>query len=336
MNDTAHMVPYGEMANADICGARYSRYRTLSTRSPWSRSPYLTGDHPDAGDAGHAEPQCDDADPAVDGPRLSDARIAVPVAGCRLGSSRSAERLPQHPAHRLDAYSYRDHRGPRQAPDLLEHRWRRFPLAADWPRRQRRSVSGGANEGHASALTVLTSQAFWGFLPEASKQECLECHSADFRIMKEAGKTVTSADVKYGITCVGCHTPHENGSAAGAWNGEFDDQVRVDPANGSATNGSNLCVECHNGEIPAGSTASPGAEVHHPMKEMMDGYGAIDVASFPSVHKGKCVQCHMPPTSISRGSVQLGGNHTFNIITPAKRPPTRHRSRTPPPPRSQR
>ena len=49
----------------------------------------------------------------------------------------------------------------------------------------------------------------------------------------------------------------------------------------------------------------------------MDGYGAIDVSAFPSVHKGKCVQCHMPPTSISRGAVQLGGNHTFNIITPA-------------------
>ncbi len=144
--------------------------------------------------------------------------------------------------------------------------------------------------------------------------------------MKEAGKfdtpenpdgtPFTSADVKYGVTCVGCHTPHESGSAKGAWNGEFDDQVNVDPANGSVANGSNLCVECHNGEIPAGTTASPGAEVHHPMKEMMDGYGAIDVAAFPSVHKGKCIQCHMPPTSVSRGSVQLGGNHTFTIITP--------------------
>ena len=52
------------------------------------------------------------------------------------------------------------------------------------------------------------------------------------------------------------------------------------------------------------------------MKEMIDGYGAIDVCAFPSVHKGKCVQCHMPPTTISRGDVQLGGNHTFKIIEP--------------------
>jgi hypothetical protein len=48
------------------------------------------------------------------------------------------------------------------------------------------------------------------------------------------------------------------------------------------------------------------------MKEMMDGYGAIDVSSFPSVHKGKCVQCHMPPTSTS----PTGANHTFTIIMP--------------------
>jgi hypothetical protein len=48
------------------------------------------------------------------------------------------------------------------------------------------------------------------------------------------------------------------------------------------------------------------------MKEMMDGYGAIGVSSFPSVHKGKCVQCHMPPTSTS----PTGANHTFKIIEP--------------------
>ena len=48
------------------------------------------------------------------------------------------------------------------------------------------------------------------------------------------------------------------------------------------------------------------------MKEMIDGYGAIDVSAFPSVHKDKCVQCHMPPTTTS----PTGGNHTFKIIEP--------------------
>ena len=113
----------------------------------------------------------------------------------------------------------------------------------------------------------------------------------------------------YGITCVGCHTPHENTTEGGAWDEEWTPQLRT----GSAKT---LCVECHNGELPEGTTAAPGTEIHHPMKEMMEGYGAIDVSAFPSVHKGKCVQCHMPPTSVSRGNVQLGGNHTFNIIEP--------------------
>ena len=120
--------------------------------------------------------------------------------------------------------------------------------------------------------------------------------------------------MKYGITCAGCHAPHEAGTITGAWDEEFDAQLVNDAE--LAGNGSNLCTECHNGEIPEGSTASPGAEVHHPMREMMDGYGAIDVQSFPSVHKGKCIQCHMPPTSYSRGSVQMGANHTFTIIEP--------------------
>ena len=83
-----------------------------------------------------------------------------------------------------------------------------------------------------------------------------------------------------------------------------------------------LCVECHNGEIPEGTTASPGTEIHHPMKEMIDGYGAIDVSAFPSVHKGKCVQCHMPPTTTS----PTGGNHTFKIIEPEMPRASRSRS----------
>ena len=61
-------------------------------------------------------------------------------------------------------------------------------------------------EGHANALTGLTSQSFWGFLPEATKQECLECHSTDYRILEEAGENPTSADAQYGVTCVGL--PH--------------------------------------------------------------------------------------------------------------------------------
>jgi hypothetical protein len=138
--------------------------------------------------------------------------------------------------------------------------------------------------------------------------ECLECHSTDYIIADEGAKP-TGAEAKYGITCVGCHTPHERGTAKGAWDEAFTPQLRFDSAKV-------LCTTCHNAELD-GKIATPGSTVHHPMKEMMDGVGAIDVMQgSPSVHKGKCVQCHMPPTTYSRGSAQLAGNHTFKIIEP--------------------
>jgi hypothetical protein len=171
---------------------------------------------------------------------------------------------------------------------------------------QYRGHDGAANqypdwqqEGHANALTAL--KAVMGPDPPAS---CLKCHSADYIIAPDNAKP-TGAQAKYGITCVGCHTPHDKGTATGEWSSGFTPQLRTDSQK-------TLCVSCHNGEIPEGTTASPGAEIHHPMKEMMDGYGAIDVSAFPSVHKDKCVQCHMPPTTTS----PTGGNHTFKIITP--------------------
>ena len=63
-----------------------------------------------------------------------------------------------------------------------------------------------AIEGHANALDRSHQPVVLGLPDEATKQECLECHSADFRILEEAGENPTSADAKYGITCVGL--PH--------------------------------------------------------------------------------------------------------------------------------
>ena len=53
----------------------------------------------------------------------------------------------------------------------------------------------------------------------------------------------------------------------------------------------------------------------------MSGTGAIDVPQgSPSVHKGQCVQCHMPPTGKDRttglATDNAAGNHTFAIIEP--------------------
>ena len=164
--------------------------------------------------------------------------------------------------------------------------------------------SGGA-DFHNKALEAL--KAVVGPNPPA---ECLKCHSADYIIAPDDAKP-TGEQAKYGITCVGCHTPHEKGTAKGAWSDEFTPQLRTDDAK-------TLCVECHQDEALEGKVAKAGSTVHHPMKQMMNGVGAIDVPQgSPSVHKGKCVECHMPPTTISRGDIQLGANHTFSIIEPA-------------------
>jgi hypothetical protein len=164
--------------------------------------------------------------------------------------------------------------------------------------------SGGADK-HAHALELL--KAAMGPNPPAA---CLKCHSADYIIAPDNAKP-TGAQAKYGITCVGCHTPHEKGTAKGVWNKDFTPQLRTDSQK-------TLCVTCHNAELGGpNAVAKAGTTVHHPMKEMMNGTGAIDVPQgSPSVHKGKCVQCHMPPTTLSRGDKQLGANHTFKIIEP--------------------
>jgi nitrate/TMAO reductase-like tetraheme cytochrome c subunit len=310
-NDTAHEVPMGEMANADICGACHSRYSyTVDT---FSVSPV-----PLATPTSLIQPQMAIGYPMLGAPNGTggwnpaaalDTYLTYPQPGWTplpdpAATSAGLGRLMTY-WQILDAPTTKGV-GASAATDTMWQQIGHDGSAAQYPEWR--------SEGHANSLTVLTSMPFWASFPEATKQECLECHSADFRNLKEAGDDPTSSDVKYGITCVGCHAPHDSGDITGVWSEEFDAQlVNNDELDG---NGSNLCTECHNGEIPVGSTASPGAEVHHPMREMMDGYGAIDVSAFPSVHKGKCIQCHMPPTSYSRGAVQMGGNHTFTIIEP--------------------
>jgi hypothetical protein len=325
-NDTAHMAPYGNLADPQICGACHSRYSYTTPVYSVSPIPYnkvvggtpVPAVNPTGIEGGTPTPLPLASQTSLIQPQMA---IGYPMLG-------SASPAPAWSPN-LAAYLTVQHPGWTPAPTAtkagfakLQTYWQLDGKDSVW---QQSGHDGSAaqypewaNEGmpfgHADALTALTSQSFWGFMDEATKQSCLECHSADFRINKEAGKNPTSASAKYGITCVGCHAPHDAGTVAGVWDEEFDAQLVNDK--NLEGNGSNLCTECHNGEIPAGSTASPGAEVHHPMKEMMDGYGAIDVAAFPSVHKGKCIQCHMAPTSYSRGAVQLGGNHTFKIITP--------------------
>jgi len=157
-----------------------------------------------------------------------------------------------------------------------------------------------AMEGHAKSLTAI--KAF-------GSDSCLECHSADYRMADEDAKP-TIKEAKYGVTCQVCHDPHKQSDETSLWNEERNPQLTAPREE--------LCVECHNAEIPTGKTATPGTAVHHPMKEIMDGTGAIGVPEgSPSVHKGKCVECHMVPTDYDRNGVPMtGANHVFAIVEP--------------------
>ncbi len=324
-NDTTHTAPYGQLANADICGACHSRYSYTVDEFAVMDVPYTkvttpipgTPITPNPNPTTAIQPQMAIGYPMLGAPGTSGWDPAAPLSDYLNIPMTGWTPTPTA----TDAAGLMTYWKDSEGSDMLWQQVGHDGSAAQYPE--------WANEGHAMALTALTSQPFWASFPEATKQQCLECHSADFRIMKEAGKSVTSADVQYGITCVGCHTPHEAGTTKGKWDEEFDAQLIGDPKNSS-----NLCITCHNGELPVGQEATPGTEIHHPMKEMMAGYGAIGVPEIPSVHEGKCVQCHMPPTSYSRGSVQLGGNHTFTIIKPevaAESSPIPVRTTTPSP-----
>jgi hypothetical protein len=308
-SNTAHKAPLGLLASAEICGQCHSRYSYTTQTFAVQAVPYLTVTTPTPGTPITPNPtpttliqpqMALGGYPMLGTPGAAGWNPAPPLTDYLNIQSPGWAPTPNPAATsaglaKLQTY-WKDAKG-----DMMWQQTGHDGSAAQYP--------DWAIEGHADALTGLTGQSFWAFLDEATKKECLECHSADFRILKEAGKNPSSTDAQYGITCVGCHTPHENTTEGGAWDEEWTPQLRT----GSAQT---LCIECHNGELPVGGTASPGAEIHHPMKEMMAGYGAIGVTEIPSPHEGECVKCHMPPTSVSRGSVQLGGNHTFNIIEP--------------------
>lgn len=289
--DTAHMSPRANLANAAICGQCHSRYSYSETTVPVASVPYV---------------KLDAAGSPIPNPSPTTLlQPQYPISGYKMiGAPTSWVPAALSTVLNVPSPGWTPTPDPAATtPAGLMHFWQVNGQDSVW---QYNGHDGSAsqypewaNEGHAQALNVLQ--------PLAGSMDitpCLKCHSADYRIARSGAKP-TAATAQYGITCVGCHTPHDRGTETGAWDEEWTPQLRTD-------NMQTLCVECHNGEIPVDTQASPGAEIHHPMKEMMDGYGAIDVASFPSVHKGKCVQCHMPPTSTS----PTGANHTFKIIMP--------------------
>ncbi len=308
-NDTAHMAPQANLANAAICGQCHSRYSYTVNTYAVSPVPYVKVTTPLPGTPITPNP----SPTSLIQPQMA---VGYPMLGAPSAGPGSA----WGPVAPLSDYLNVPFPGwsPTPVPGVtsaaaLQVYWKDATTGQDTPwistghdgsAAQYIDWSGGADK-HAHALELL--KAAVGPNPPAT---CLKCHSADYRIAPDNAKP-TGAQAQYGITCVGCHLPHDRGTAKGVWNAEFTPQLITDSQK-------TLCPTCHNAEIPNGSTASPGAALHHPMKEMIDGYGGIDTPSFPSVHKDKCVQCHMPPTTLSRGDKQLGANHTFKIITPAQ------------------
>ena len=104
-------------------------------------------------------------------------------------------------------------------------------------------------------------------------EDCLHCMSADYRWNEE----LTVETAQYGVTCVACHNPHDTPG---------DDKPAI--ADVAAT-----CKDCHNAHVEEGTTAEAGTTMRHAVKEMMDGYGAIDAAGEASKHDLACNTCHL-------------------------------------------
>lgn len=149
--------------------------------------------------------------------------------------------------------------------------WRQYPL---W-----------AVSAHANAVIDLKSS-------DHASDSCYKCHSADaFKDeMIDGQKFNSKTHAPFNaVTCVTCHDPH-NSTEKG--------QLRMEPQA--------LCTACHNGSIDPKTGLKPGATAHHPMKEMLAGYGAVGIAQTKGAHSDlKCVDCHMTE-----------GNHLMKVIEP--------------------
>ena len=286
--DVQHAAPASALANADICGQCHSRYG--DSKPPNDKYPLAS---PVPG--GTIDPQY----------TIGYKMLGEAGAGGWLGALPLTDLMnvptPDVPVAQ-NYYRLSVAAGPTESSEATMT----LPWAA-------RTHDGGALqyqewalEGHANALTQI-KKLIPGSVIDQGK--CLECHSQDYRMAADDAKP-TAADAKYGVTCTSCHDPHAEGLQSSVWNKDRNPQL--------TETRQDLCVECHNAEL-GNSVAKAGSSVHHPMKEMMNGTGAIDVPQgSPSVHKGQCVQCHMPPTGWDRSGspAATAGNHTFAIIEP--------------------
>jgi predicted CXXCH cytochrome family protein len=142
--------------------------------------------------------------------------------------------------------------------------------------------------------------------------ECLTCHSADFRLSQRliavydegdmddpAPEAATLDTAQFGVSCVACHDPHI-----------FTEENPVDFF--LVDEAYNLCVSCH-----TQSEITP--DIHNPVQQMFEGLSLVDgVEGIPSAHFSAeegpdCHTCHMPRLPV--GSFSLA-SHTLQPIKP--------------------
>ena len=164
-----------------------------------------------------------------------------------------------------------------------------------------------ATSSHGDSLeTALSSSMI--------NDDCLQCHSADYRWSQRAMAAfdsgdsdrftpplmVTSENAQFGVTCNSCHNPHSIE--------EYDNLLVNEPVA--------LCLECHSNNYQAEGV------IHHPVGEMFAGApivpGIEGVESTHSAREGgpDCLTCHMPATTHDK--VEGRSSHTFAPVMPAE------------------
>jgi len=148
-------------------------------------------------------------------------------------------------------------------------------------------VTQWETSAHAKSLKTLKES------PEA-KDNCLACHSTDYR--KDPAK-VTLATAQLGNSCTTCHVDHPTqGRPAGK------DSELLKPKN-------ELCLNCH-----SAASFKPGETLRSGQVEIFKGKGGFGVKDNEGIHSrimvaDACVRCHTPIVDAAQAAAGLG--HTF-------------------------
>jgi len=143
---------------------------------------------------------------------------------------------------------------------------------------------------HSEALMTL-------WMDPDSQDECLQCHSTDYRLAPE-GEEPTLWEAVYSVECVACHDPHGSANVG---------QLRLAPRL--------LCAQCHTMD-----GAVPSAEPEQPQVEMLHGFGGFELDGTPlngpyTEHwwgiPDECAACHVHEEPYGGPEQPVNSGHTF-------------------------